>query len=128
MKGDYRMSSADREDARDARDSVRRPIRRALISVYDKTGLIELASGLHAAGVDIVATCATAKTIADNGLAVTPVEEVTGSPEVLDGRVKTLHPHVHAGLLADLRKPEHGAALERLRLAALEGVRLKSGE
>jgi phosphoribosylaminoimidazolecarboxamide formyltransferase / IMP cyclohydrolase len=113
------MSSDDREDAR---DSSRRPIRRALISVYDKTGLIELASGLHAAGVDIVSTGSTAKTIADKGIPVTPVEEVTGFPEVLDGRVKTLHPHVHAGLLADLRKPEHAAALEQLGIAAYELV------
>ena len=100
----------------------RRPIRRALISVYDKTGLIELASGLHAAGVDIVSTGSTAKTIAGNGIPVTPVEKVTGFPEVLDGRVKTLHPHVHAGLLADLRKPEHAAALDQLGIAAFELV------
>jgi phosphoribosylaminoimidazolecarboxamide formyltransferase / IMP cyclohydrolase len=100
----------------------RRPIRRALISVYDKTGLVELASGLHAAGVDIVSTGSTAKTIADKGIPVTPVEEVTGFPEVLDGRVKTLHPSVHAGLLADLRKPEHAAALEQLGIAAFELV------
>lgn len=103
-------------------DDARRPIRRALISVYDKTGLVELAQGLHAAGVDIVSTGSTAKTIADKGIPVTPVEEVTGFPEVLDGRVKTLHPHVHAGLLADLRKPEHAAALERLGIAAFELV------
>lgn len=100
----------------------RRPIRRALISVYDKTGLTDLARGLHAAGVDIVSTGSTAKTIADNGIPVTPVEEVTGFPEVLDGRVKTLHPGVHAGLLADLRKPEHAAALEQLGIAAFELV------
>jgi phosphoribosylaminoimidazolecarboxamide formyltransferase / IMP cyclohydrolase len=103
-------------------DSGRRAIRRALISVYDKTGLAELASGLHAAGVDIVSTGSTAKTIADKGIPVTPVEQVTGFPEVLDGRVKTLHPHVHAGLLADLRKPEHAAALEKLGIAAFELV------
>jgi phosphoribosylaminoimidazolecarboxamide formyltransferase / IMP cyclohydrolase len=103
-------------------DSGKRPIRRALISVYDKTGLAELASGLHAAGVDIVSTGSTAKTIADKGIPVTPVEQVTGFPEVLDGRVKTLHPHVHAGLLADLRKPEHAAALEKLGIAAFELV------
>ena len=79
-------------------------------------------SGLHAAGVDIVSTGSTAKTIADKGIPVTPVEQVTGFPEVLDGRVKTLHPHVHAGLLADLRKPEHAAALEKLGIAAFELV------
>ena len=70
------------------------PIRRALISVYDKTGLEELASGLHAAGVEIVSTGSTARTIADAGLPVTPVEDVTGFPECLDGRVKTLHERI----------------------------------
>ncbi len=100
----------------------RRPIRRALISVYDKNGLVELAEGLSAAGVDIVSTGSTAKTIAGKGIPVTPVEEVTGFPEVLDGRVKTLHPGVHAGLLADLRKPDHAAALEQLGIAAFELV------
>ena len=77
------------------------PIRRALISVYDKTGLEELAAGLHAAGVEIVSTGSTAARIAAAGVPVTPVEELTGFPECLDGRVKTLHPGVHAGLLAD---------------------------
>src|SRR5262249_15624994 len=103
-------------------DESKRPIRRALISVYDKTGLVELAQGLTAAGVEIVSTGSTAKTIADKGIPVTPVEELTGFPEVLDGRVKTLHPRVHAGLLADLRKPEHAAALEQLGIAAFELV------
>jgi phosphoribosylaminoimidazolecarboxamide formyltransferase/IMP cyclohydrolase len=106
----------------DRQESGRRPIRRALISVYDKTRLVELAAGLHAAGVDIVSTGSTAKTIADKGIPVTSVEQVTGFPEVLDGRVKTLHPSVHAGLLADLRKPEHAAALEQLGIAAFELV------
>src|ERR1700744_404096 len=100
----------------------KRPIRRALISVYDKTGLVELARGLAESGVEIVSTGSTAKTIADKGIPITPVEELTGFPEVLDGRVKTLHPHVHAGLLADLRKPEHAAALEKLGIAAFELV------
>jgi phosphoribosylaminoimidazolecarboxamide formyltransferase/IMP cyclohydrolase len=103
-------------------DSSRRPIRRALISVYDKTGLIELARGLHAAGVAIVSTGSTAKAIAGAELPVTLVEEVTGFPELLDGRVKTLHPHVHAGLLADPRKPEHAAALRQRQIAAFELV------
>ncbi len=102
--------------------SDKRPIRRALISVYDKTGLAELARGLHEAGVDIVSTGSTAKTIAGAGVPVTPVEDVTGFPEVLDGRVKTLHPHVHAGLLADLRKPEHASALAELGVTAFELV------
>ncbi|BBY82069.1 bifunctional phosphoribosylaminoimidazolecarboxamide formyltransferase/IMP cyclohydrolase [Mycolicibacterium pulveris] len=102
--------------------SDKRPIRRALVSVYDKTGLPELARGLHDAGVAIVSTGSTAKTIADTGVPVTPVEEVTGFPEVLDGRVKTLHPHVHAGLLADQRKPEHVSALAELGVAPFELV------
>jgi phosphoribosylaminoimidazolecarboxamide formyltransferase/IMP cyclohydrolase len=100
----------------------KRPIRRALISVYDKSGLIPLAQGLHEAGVDIVSTGSTAKTIADKGIPVTPVEFVTGFPEVLDGRVKTLHPHIHAGLLADTRNPAHVQALEELKIAPFDLV------
>jgi len=84
-----------------------RPLKRALISVYDKTGLEELASDLHAAGVSIVSTGSTAKTIQAAGVPVTPVEELTGFPECLDGRVKTLHPRVHAGILADSRLESH---------------------
>ena len=102
--------------------SEKKPIRRALVSVYDKTGLAGLAKGLHEAGVAIVSTGSTAKTIAEQGVPVTPVEDVTGFPEVLDGRVKTLHPKVHAGLLADLRKSEHVAALEELGVEAFELV------
>ncbi|MGJ9403165.1 bifunctional phosphoribosylaminoimidazolecarboxamide formyltransferase/IMP cyclohydrolase [Arthrobacter sp. KK5.5] len=83
------------------------PIRRALISVYDKSGLEELARGLHDAGVRIVSTGSTAQRIAAAGIPVQGVEEVTGSPEMLDGRVKTLHPRVHGGILADRRVPEH---------------------
>ncbi|GAB3953669.1 bifunctional phosphoribosylaminoimidazolecarboxamide formyltransferase/IMP cyclohydrolase [Micromonospora vulcania] len=98
----------------------RRPIRRALVSVYDKTGLVELAQALHAAGVEIVSTGSTAATIAGAGVPVTPVETVTGFPEVLDGRVKTLHPKVHAGLLADLRKDTHVAQLDELGVAAFD--------
>ena len=96
----------------DGQGLAQKSIRRALVSVYDKTGLVDLARGLHAAGVEIVSTGSTAKTIANSGIPVKPVEDVTGFPEVLDGRVKTLHPRVYAGLLADLRKPEHAAALE----------------
>ena len=77
---------------------------------------------MHEAGVDIVSTGSTAKTIAGVGVPVTPVEELTGFPEVLDGRVKTLHPSVHAGLLADLRKAEHAAMLAELGIAAFELV------
>lgn len=100
----------------------KKPIRRALVSVFDKSGLIALAQGLHEAGVDIVSTGSTAKTIADKGIPVTPVEFVTGFPEVLDGRVKTLHPHIHAGLLADTRNPEHVAALEKLKIEPFDLV------
>ena len=85
----------------------KREIKRALISVYDKTGLEELARALGQAGVEIVSTGSTAKRIADAGVSVTEVADVTGFPEVLDGRVKTLHPRVHSGILADLRKDSH---------------------
>ncbi|MGI8697512.1 MAG: bifunctional phosphoribosylaminoimidazolecarboxamide formyltransferase/IMP cyclohydrolase [Mycobacteriales bacterium] len=89
-------------------------MRRALVSVHDKTGLTDLARGLHDAGVRIVSTGSTARLIADAGVPVTAVQDVTGFPEVLDGRVKTLHPGVHAGLLADSRRPAHLAALADL--------------
>jgi phosphoribosylaminoimidazolecarboxamide formyltransferase/IMP cyclohydrolase len=100
----------------------KRPIKRALVSVYDKTGLDELGKALAAAGVEVVSTGSTAKRLADAGVAVTPVEQLTGFPECLDGRVKTLHPKVHAGILADLRKPEHEAQLADLGIAAFELV------
>jgi phosphoribosylaminoimidazolecarboxamide formyltransferase/IMP cyclohydrolase len=100
--------------------SDRRPVRRALISVYDKAGLLDLATGLHAAGVEIVSTGSTAQRIADAGVPVTRVEEVTSFPECLDGRVKTLHPRIHAGLLADTRKPEHLAQLAQLEVAPFD--------
>ena len=83
------------------------PVKRALISVHDKTGLTDLASALHADGVEIVSTGSTAAHIADAGIPVTLVEKLTGFPECLDGRVKTLHPKVHAGILADTRNPDH---------------------
>jgi phosphoribosylaminoimidazolecarboxamide formyltransferase / IMP cyclohydrolase len=103
-----------------AENAGRRPVKRALISVYDKAGLLELATGLHALGVEIVSTGSTAQRIADAGVPVTPVEELTGFPECLDGRVKTLHPRVHAGLLADTRKPEHVAQLAQLGIAPFD--------
>jgi phosphoribosylaminoimidazolecarboxamide formyltransferase/IMP cyclohydrolase len=102
------------------RDVVR--IDRALISVSDKTGLIELATGLAGAGVEIVSTGSTAKTIADAGFAVTEVSQVTGFPESLDGRVKTLHPAVHAGILADLRLESHRAQLDELGIRPFQLV------
>ncbi|MFF1818333.1 bifunctional phosphoribosylaminoimidazolecarboxamide formyltransferase/IMP cyclohydrolase [Kribbella sp. NPDC058245] len=100
----------------------RRPIRRALISVYDKTGLEELAAALHTAGVQLVSTGSTAARIAAAGVPVTKVEELTGFPECLDGRVKTLHPMVHAGILADLRKPEHIEQLKEMRVEPFDLV------
>ncbi|MDR0849713.1 MAG: bifunctional phosphoribosylaminoimidazolecarboxamide formyltransferase/IMP cyclohydrolase [Propionibacteriaceae bacterium] len=89
-------------------------IRRALVSVYDKTGLVELGQALAQAGVEIVSTGSTAKTLAAAGVPVTPVESVTGFPECLDGRVKTLHPKIHAGILADRRLDSHVAQLAEL--------------
>ncbi|HWG98035.1 MAG TPA: bifunctional phosphoribosylaminoimidazolecarboxamide formyltransferase/IMP cyclohydrolase [Pilimelia sp.] len=103
-----------------APDLGRRQIRRALVSVYDKTGLVELARALHAAGVEIVSTGSTAGTIAGAGVPVTQVEELTGFPECLDGRVKTLHPRVHAGLLADSRLDRHAAQLAELGVAPFD--------
>jgi len=86
-------------------------IRRALVSVYDKTGLIELGTALHAAGVEILSTGSTAKALAAAQIPVIPVEEYTGFPEMMGGRVKTLHPRIHAGILADQNNPEHLAAI-----------------
>ena len=88
-----------------------REVRRALLAVYDKTGIAELARSLDELGVSLVSSGGTAATLRDAGIPVTPVEEVTGFPEMLDGRVKTLHPRIHGGLLADARKPEHLAQL-----------------
>ncbi|MET9818007.1 bifunctional phosphoribosylaminoimidazolecarboxamide formyltransferase/IMP cyclohydrolase [Streptomyces sp. NPDC006355] len=95
-------------------ESNKRPLRRALVSVYDKTGLEDLARGLHEAGVELVSTGSTAAKIAAAGVPVTKVEELTGFPECLDGRVKTLHPRVHAGILADLRLEDHQRQLAEL--------------
>jgi phosphoribosylaminoimidazolecarboxamide formyltransferase / IMP cyclohydrolase len=95
-------------------------ISRALVSVYDKTGLEELARALHAAGAEIVSTGSTAAAISAAGVPVTRVEDVTGFPECLDGRVKTLHPGVHAGLLADLDQAAHRGQLASLGIAPFE--------
>ena len=84
---------------------------RALISVYDKTGIIESAKALAELGWDIVSSGGTATTLREANIDVTPVEEITESPEMLDGRVKTLHPNIHGGILADRNKPEHLSAL-----------------
>jgi phosphoribosylaminoimidazolecarboxamide formyltransferase/IMP cyclohydrolase len=99
---------------------TRIPIRRALVSVYDKAGLAELAKALHEAGTEIVSTGSTARTIEQAGIPVTKVEELTGFPECLDGRVKTLHPRVHAGLLADTMNPDHNQQLADLGIAPFQ--------
>ncbi len=103
-------------------DPTRAPVRRALVSVYDKTGLEELAVALNAAGVALVSTGSTAARISDAGVPVTQVEELTGFPECLDGRVKTLHPRVHAGILADRRLETHVAQLADLGIEAFDLV------
>lgn len=97
-------------------------IRRALISVYDKTGLEELANALAESNVEIVSTGSTAAAITDLGIMVTQVADLTGFPEFLDGRVKTLHPRIHAGILADTRLPEHMEQLAELGIAPFELV------
>ncbi|QYJ02529.1 bifunctional phosphoribosylaminoimidazolecarboxamide formyltransferase/IMP cyclohydrolase [Nocardioides panacisoli] len=98
------------------------PIKRALVSVFDKTGLADLARGLHDAGVELVSTGGSAKLIEELGLPVSKVEDLTGFPECLDGRVKTLHPRVHAGILADRRLPAHVAQLDELDVAPFDLV------
>ncbi len=103
-------------------DDARLPVLRALVSVYDKTGLDDLARTLHEAGVALVSTGSTAARIAAAGVPVTQVEDLTGFPECLDGRVKTLHPAVHAGILADRRLEAHRAQLEELGIAAFDLV------
>jgi phosphoribosylaminoimidazolecarboxamide formyltransferase / IMP cyclohydrolase len=102
--------------------SGRLPVRRALVSVFDKQGLDRLAAALGAAGVEVVSTGATAAALEGHGLPVTRVESLTGFPEMLGGRVKTLHPRVHAGLLADRGDPEHLAELEAAGIAPFDLV------
>ncbi len=98
------------------------PIRRALVSVYDKAGLEELVAALHDAGVELVSTGGSAALIAGLGLPVTKVEDLTGFPECLDGRVKTLHPKVHAGILADRRLDSHVQQLDELGIEPFDLV------
>ena len=98
----------------------RKPIRRALISVYDKSGLLEIGELLHSAGVEILSTGSTAKTLAAAGIPVTAVEEYTGFPEMMGGRVKTLHPRIHGGILADQNNPEHLAAIAEHDIAPFD--------
>ena len=96
------------------------PLRRALLSVSDKTGLIELASALAARGVELISTGGTAKAIAEAGIQVKDVSEITSFPEIMDGRVKTLHPSVHGGLLAIRDDAEHAAALEAHKIGVID--------
>ena len=97
--------------------SGRLPVRRALVSVHDKAGLAELARALHDAGIEIVSTGSTAAAVVAAGLPVTTVEDLTGFAECLDGRVKTLHPAVHAALLADVTRSQHRRQLDELGVA-----------
>ena len=101
---------------------MRKPIRRALVSVYDKDRLLEIGKALSSAGVEILSTGSTAKNLADAGIAVTEVSSYTGFPEIMGGRVKTLHPRVHGGILADQNNPEHLAAIAELDIAPFDLV------
>lgn len=96
------------------------PIRRALLSATDKSGLAEFGAYLVENGVELVSTGGTYKTLEAAGLPVTPVSRVTGFPEILGGRVKTLHPHIHGGILADKDDPAHMATLKELGIAAFD--------
>src|SRR5580692_7759637 len=98
-----------------------RPIRRALLSVFDKAGLVDFATTLNGMGVQLISTGGTARALRDAGLAVTDVSEVTGFPEIMDGRVKTLHPKIHGGLLALRNKQDHADAM---RASGIEGIDL----
>jgi len=101
---------------------MNKKITRALISVYDKTGLVELGKSLHAAGVEILSTGSTAQTLRDAGIKVTDVSTYTGFPEIMDGRVKTLHPRIHSGILADQSNQEHLKAIADLDIAPFDLV------
>jgi len=101
---------------------MRKHIRRALVSVYDKDRLIEIGKALSSAGIEILSTGSTAKNLADAGIAVTEVSTYTGFPEIMDGRVKTIHPRVHGGILADQNNPEHLAAIAELNIAPFDLV------
>jgi len=97
-------------------------VKRALLSVHDKTGVVEFARGLSELGVQILSTGGTAKLLRDSGVQVLDVAEVTGFPEMLDGRVKTLHPKVHGGILARRDVPAHLRALESHGIEAIDLV------
>src|SRR3954466_11272663 len=98
------------------------PVKRALISLSDKSGLDELAAGLARHGVEIVSTGGTAAKLRSTGAEVRDISDLTGFPEMMDGRVKTLHPNVHGGLLAVRNNPEHAAAMEQHEIAAIDLV------
>ena len=100
----------------------RKPIRRALVSVYDKDRLLELGAALSKAGIEIISTGSTAKTLQGSGIAVTEVSEYTGFPEIMGGRVKTLHPKIHSGILADQDNPDHLQAIADLDIAPFDLV------
>lgn len=102
--------------------SERKAIKRALISVYDKSRLIEIGSALQVAGVEIVSTGSTCKHLIENGIAATEVSEYTGFPEIMGGRVKTLHPRIHSGILADQTNPDHLAKLAELEIPTFDLV------
>ena len=116
------MAAINNHQPNDYRHRDRVEIKRALLSVSDKTGLLDLAKALSEAGVTMVSTGSTAKTIADAGYEVTEVSHVTGFPESLDGRVKTLHPKIHGGLLADMRLIDHEQQLAELNIEAFQLV------
>ena len=97
-------------------------VKRALISVSDKAGVVDLAKALHEAGVELVSSGGTAKAIADEGIPVQKVSDVTGAPEILDGRVKTLHPKIHGGILADRRKDSHVKELDEQGIVGIDLV------
>ncbi|MEY2961006.1 MAG: hypothetical protein RLZ60_836, partial [Pseudomonadota bacterium] len=96
------------------------PVRRALLSVSDKTGLIELGQALAARGVELLSTGGSAKTLRDAGLTVKDVADITGFPEMMDGRVKTLHPNVHGGLLALRDNADHVKAMEEHNIGGID--------
>ena len=98
------------------------PIRRAILSVTDKTGLVEFATFLSQNGVELVSTGGTMKALQAAGLPVTAVSDVTGFPEILGGRVKTLHPKIHGGILANKDIPEHMATLEEKEIKPFDLV------
>ena len=100
----------------------RKPIKRALVSVYEKGRLLELGQALQSAGVEILSTGSTAQTLADAGITVTEVSSYTGFPEIMGGRVKTLHPRIHSGILADQNNPDHVQALSDLDIAPFDLV------